>query len=76
MSEEPATITPYPDGPLIVRGAVELRTASGETIPCKRRTVALCRCGLSTIKPFCDGTHKLTGFRTDDADPSPAEPAG
>ncbi|WP_335339014.1 CDGSH iron-sulfur domain-containing protein [Microterricola viridarii] len=28
------------------------------------RTVALCRCGVSTIKPFCDGTHKLVDFRT------------
>ena len=70
MSEEPATITPYPDGPLLVRGAVELRTSGGEAIPCKRRTVALCRCGLSTIKPFCDGTHKLSGFRTDDEVPA------
>lgn len=60
-----ATITPYPDGPLLVRGAVELRTADGEPIESRRRTVALCRCGLSTIKPFCDGTHKAAGFRTD-----------
>lgn len=60
-----ATITPYPDGPLLVRGAVELRTADGEPIEPRRRTVALCRCGLSTIKPFCDGTHKAAGFRTD-----------
>ena len=74
MSEEPATITPYPDGPLLVRGAVELRTSGGEAIPCKRRTVALCRCGLSTIKPFCDGTHKLSGFRTDDDDPIGSAP--
>ncbi len=66
MSEEQPTITPYPDGPLLVRGDVELRTADGEPIPRKRRTVALCRCGLSTIKPFCDGTHKAAGFRTDD----------
>jgi len=60
-----ATITPYPDGPLLVRGTVELRTADGEPIEPRRRTVALCRCGLSTIKPFCDGTHKAAGFRTD-----------
>ncbi|HTN56524.1 MAG TPA: CDGSH iron-sulfur domain-containing protein [Microbacterium sp.] len=63
---EEATLTPYPDGPLILRGDVELRTADGEPIPRHRRTVALCRCGLSTIKPFCDGTHKAAGFRTDD----------
>ncbi|WP_372469025.1 CDGSH iron-sulfur domain-containing protein [Microbacterium maritypicum] len=63
---EPPSITPYPDGPLLVRGAVELRTADGEPIEPNRRTVALCRCGLSTLKPFCDGTHKAAGFRTDD----------
>lgn len=66
MNEERAVITAYPDGPLLVRGEVDLRTVDGEPIPRKRRTVALCRCGLSTIKPFCDGTHKAAGFRTDD----------
>lgn len=60
------TITPYPDGPLLVRGDVELQTTEGEPIAPHRRTVALCRCGLSALKPFCDGTHKATGFRTDD----------
>ena len=63
---EPTTITPYPDGPLLVRGEIELRTPDGEPIVPHRRTVALCRCGLSVIKPFCDGTHKAAGFRTDD----------
>ncbi|OZB76819.1 MAG: hypothetical protein B7X41_21550 [Microbacterium sp. 14-71-5] len=37
----------------------------GTPIPRRRRTVALCRCGLSAIKPFCDGTHKAAGFRAD-----------
>ncbi|MDF2558739.1 MAG: iron-binding protein [Microbacterium sp.] len=63
---EPASITPYPDGPLLVRGAVELRTADGKPIEPHRRTMALCRCGLSTLKPFCDGTHKAAGFRTEE----------
>ncbi|KTR81708.1 CDGSH iron-sulfur domain-containing protein [Leucobacter chromiiresistens] len=66
MTGEEPTVTPYPDGPLIVRGEIALQTVDGEPIPQKRRTVALCRCGLSTIKPFCDGTHRLSGFRTDD----------
>ena len=48
------------------RGDVELQTTEGEPIAPHRRTVALCRCGLSALKPFCDGTHKATGFRTDD----------
>jgi CDGSH-type Zn-finger protein len=63
---EPATITPYPDGPLLLRGDVDLQTPDGEVIERHRRTVALCRCGLSTIKPFCDGAHKASGFHTDD----------
>lgn len=63
--DEEVTITAYPDGPLLVRGAASLQTVEGETIAVTRRTVALCRCGLSTIKPFCDGTHKPAGFRTD-----------
>lgn len=66
MTRERPTLTPYPDGPILVRGDIELRTAAGELIPKTRRTVALCRCGLSSIKPFCDGTHKAAGFRTDE----------
>lgn len=65
MKGRHATISPYPDGPLIVRGDVQLLTADGTPIPTRRRTVALCRCGLSSIKPFCDGTHKAAGFRTE-----------
>ena len=56
------------NGPLLVRGDFELVDSNGETIDCRRRTVALCRCGASNIKPFCDGTHKLMGFRTEPID--------
>jgi CDGSH-type Zn-finger protein len=62
----PAVIVPCPDGPLLVRGEVELRTPAGEPVPRRRATVALCRCGASGIKPFCDGSHKAIGFRTPD----------
>jgi CDGSH-type Zn-finger protein len=61
-------ITPYRDGPLLVRGPVVLRDAAGREIANQRHPVALCRCGKSRIKPFCDGTHKLTGFQA----PAPA----
>lgn len=54
-----------PDGPLLVRGDFEIVSTSGEALPRQRRTVALCRCGASAIKPYCDGTHKLIGFRTE-----------
>jgi len=65
MSEPRVTVTPCPDGPLLVRGPFEIIGDDGEPIPRRRRTVALCRCGMSTIKPYCDGTHKITGFRAD-----------
>lgn len=54
-----------PDGPLLVRGDFEILTSTGEQVPRRRKTVALCRCGASGIKPYCDGTHKLIGFRTE-----------
>ena len=63
MRDEPATITAYENGPLLVRGDFTLVDADGERIEPGRGVVALCRCGLSAIKPFCDGTHKATGFR-------------
>lgn len=61
----PPTITACPNGPLLVRGDIALVDADGAPIPRRRRTIALCRCGLSSIKPFCDGSHKTSGFRTD-----------
>ncbi len=71
-----ATITPYEDGPLIVRGDFELRTPDGTPIDPGRGTIALCRCGKSAIKPFCDGTHKIVRFRAgtgrDGESPRPA----
>ena len=51
------------DGPLLVRGPFALVAQDGNVIDPGRGTVALCRCGRSAIKPFCDGTHKIVGFR-------------
>ena len=62
------TITLYRDGPLLVRGDVELRDQHGNLIDTGRETVALCRCGKSRMRPFCDGTHNLIRFR------APGEP--
>lgn len=61
--EAAVTVTPYEDGPLIVRGDFELRTPDGQVIDPGREVVALCRCGKSAIRPFCDGTHRAIGFR-------------
>jgi CDGSH-type Zn-finger protein len=65
MSDDDVRITVCPDGPLLVRGAVEFQDEDGRPIIPNRRTVALCRCGNSAIKPWCDGTHKLLRPRTD-----------
>jgi len=64
----PATITPYRDGPYIVRGAFTVLGQDGEPIDTHRKTVALCRCGKSRLRPFCDGTHRLIGFEAAGAD--------
>ncbi len=65
--QDPAasSIVVCPDGPLIVRGEFEIVTPSGGAVPRDRKTVALCRCGASAIKPYCDGTHKMIKFRTE-----------
>ena len=59
-----------PNGPLLVRGDIGLVDSHGNPVARHRRTLALCRCGASAVKPFCDGTHKLNGFRTDDPPPN------
>jgi 3-phenylpropionate/trans-cinnamate dioxygenase ferredoxin subunit len=56
------TIDIMKNGPLIVNGEVELRDSEGKAYPGKKR-MALCRCGASTAKPFCDGTHSKIGFQ-------------
>jgi CDGSH-type Zn-finger protein len=56
-------ITPYRDGPLLVRGPVRIQNQEGEEIRIDREVVALCRCGKSRSRPLCDGTHKLIRFR-------------
>ena len=61
--DDDVTITPYRDGPLLVRGPVKLQDMHGEEITIERETIALCRCGKSRSRPFCDGTHKLIRFR-------------
>lgn len=59
------------NGPYSLEGVVEVRSANGETVSEGGR-VFLCRCGRSSKKPFCDGTHKKVGFvGTESADPGP-----
>jgi CDGSH-type Zn-finger protein len=58
-----ATITAYPDGPYLVRGAFTILDVDGNEVPSAGHTVALCRCGRSGQKPWCDGTHRSCNFR-------------
>lgn len=62
MQVTPTRITPYEDGPYLIRGDFQIIDQDGREIDPRRKTVALCRCGHSRIKPFCDGTHKATRF--------------
>ncbi len=55
------SITIRKSGPYIVTGAVTVTDADGNPVPVKD-SFALCRCGASTKKPFCDGTHSKIGF--------------
>jgi 3-phenylpropionate/trans-cinnamate dioxygenase ferredoxin subunit len=56
------TITIRPMGPYLVQGPVELRDSHGNVLHTDGPNIALCRCGASTTKPFCDGTHSKIGF--------------
>lgn len=63
MSEQKEVrITAYENGPYLVGGPVTIVDADGNQYPSEREVVALCRCGGSTNKPFCDGTHSKIGF--------------
>jgi CDGSH-type Zn-finger protein len=71
-SARPVTVTACSNGPLIVRGDVELVDEQGDAVEADRRTIALCRCGASAVRPFCDGSHKAIGFRTEPPARTPA----
>ena len=60
-------ITPRDNGPYLVEGEIELFSPSGQRIETPGEKFALCRCGGSTKKPFCDGTHSRIGFAAAEA---------
>ena len=62
MSDTAVTITVRDHGPYLVKGPVTIFDADGTQHTSERETVALCRCGGSTTKPFCDATHTRIGF--------------
>jgi CDGSH-type Zn-finger protein len=61
-------ITIRPNGPYLVEGDVELIDVNGNKIDTTGKPrIALCRCGASVTKPFCDGTHSKVGFQAAEA---------
>jgi CDGSH-type Zn-finger protein len=81
MSE--VTIRLRPNGPLVIdlsaAEGVALRVIDHEgkpfTLPANKPMIALCRCGHSANKPFCDGAHKTCDFQAIEVAPPPPAPA-
>lgn len=57
----PVDVKPLPNGPLQVKGPLEIVSGTGRTTD-RAEKVFLCRCGASANKPYCDGTHNKIGF--------------
>ena len=60
----PLTIRPTPNGPLLLKGNFAIVSSSGRRA-WQGKQAALCRCGGSKNKPFCDGSHKRNGFTSE-----------
>jgi CDGSH-type Zn-finger protein len=60
---EQVVIKARENGPYLVTGPITLTDAEGNTYEVLTENVALCRCGGSQTKPFCDGSHRENGFR-------------
>jgi CDGSH-type Zn-finger protein len=71
---EPITIKCRENGPLLVQASFKLVDHLGNefTLPTGKEFVALCRCGQSKNRPFCDGSHKTCGFLAPELAPSQA----
>ena len=59
----PIDVAPLQDGPLMVRGNMEIISGTGRVVA-RMQAARLCRCGHSANKPFCDGTHAKVGFKS------------
>ena len=62
--QEAPVITPMPNGPYVVKNLKRLSNVKGP-IAMEKSTIALCRCGKSETRPFCDGTHSKIGFSSE-----------
>ncbi|MFT3726115.1 MAG: ferritin-like domain-containing protein [Hyphomonadaceae bacterium] len=63
VRDGPLAIDPQLDGPLRVRGNLEITAGTGKVVA-RIKSAYLCRCGGSANKPFCDGTHTKIGFKS------------
>ena len=66
VRDGPLHISPQKNGPLAVTGNLDVITGTGHTVDRITKT-RLCRCGHSSNKPFCDGSHEKVGFVADGA---------
>jgi CDGSH-type Zn-finger protein len=79
LSMAEITIRLRPNGPLVIEGATALdgllkivdQNGTPFPIPANKPVIALCRCGQSANKPFCDGAHKACGFLAQELAPMP-----
>jgi len=68
-------ITVRPNGPYLIQGTVRIVDTNGNEFPVDcSKPIALCRCGASQKRPFCDGAHKTCGFQADDRPESTRQP--
>lgn len=63
VRDGPLSVTPETDGPLQLRGNLEIVSGTGRMVA-RLQQARLCRCGGSSKKPFCDGTHAKIGFKS------------
>jgi CDGSH-type Zn-finger protein/uncharacterized Fe-S cluster protein YjdI len=63
VRDGPLEVSPLTDGPLQLRGNVEIISGTGRVVA-RLESARLCRCGGSSTKPFCDGSHAKIGFRS------------
>jgi CDGSH-type Zn-finger protein len=76
MSDEILTIRCRENGPLLLPAKFRIVDHLGNEFPLAagKENIALCRCGHSKSKPFCDGSHRTCGFQGMETAPAPAAP--
>jgi CDGSH-type Zn-finger protein len=70
------TIRVRDNGPLLIEGPFTITDAAGNTfqVATEKPAIALCRCGQSKMKPFCDGSHRACNFLAAERAPMPPTP--